>query len=87
VSTSSPSLAREASAARWPGILPTSLQIRLFGRRLQSSPPELPVDPVLGDHLYWRRDYDRMFAATGFSLRSEHLYPRTRAFLVTAKQL
>jgi SAM-dependent methyltransferase len=67
------------------GSLPASLQVRLFGPSLQQSPAELPVDPVLGDHLYRRRDYDRMLAATGFSLRSERLYPRTRAFLATAE--
>ena len=64
--------------------LPASLQVRLFGRSLRQPPPELPVDPVLGDHLYWRGDYDRMFAATGFSLRAERVYPQTRAFLATA---
>lgn len=64
--------------------VPDSLQVRLFGRSLRQPPTELPVDPVLGDHLYWRRDYDRMFASTGFSLRSEHVYPHTRAFLAAA---
>lgn len=67
------------------GSLPATLQVRLFGPSLQQSPAELPVDPVLGDHLYRRGDYDRMLAATGFSLRSERLYPRTRAFLATAE--
>jgi ubiquinone/menaquinone biosynthesis C-methylase UbiE len=65
------------------GSLPAALQMRLFGRIVGRS-PELAVDPVLGDHLYFRRDYYRMFSAAGFSLRSEHLYPRTRAFVVTA---
>jgi ubiquinone/menaquinone biosynthesis C-methylase UbiE len=63
--------------------LPEPLQMRLFGRTVPPE-PELPVDPLLGDHLYRRGDYRRMLAATGFSLCLERVYPHTRAFLATA---
>jgi ubiquinone/menaquinone biosynthesis C-methylase UbiE len=65
--------------------LPALLQTRLFGRVVPRSPgsPEVPVDPILGDHYYRRRDYQEMLAAAGFSLRSEHVYPQTRSFLAT----
>jgi ubiquinone/menaquinone biosynthesis C-methylase UbiE len=64
--------------------LPAPLQVRLFGRIVPKS-PEFPVDPVLGDHYYTRPDYDRMFTAAGLSLRSEHVYEQTCAFIATAK--
>jgi SAM-dependent methyltransferase len=64
--------------------LPASLQVRRFGRIIPRW-PELPADPVVGDHYYRRRDYHRMFAAAGFSLRSEKAYSRTRTFLATLK--
>ena len=64
--------------------LPARLQLRLFGRIVPRS-PELPVDPVVGDHHYLRRDYERMLAAAGFAMSSEHVYARTRAFRATLK--
>lgn len=62
--------------------LPAPLQFRLFG---ETVPPafDSPVDPVLGDHYWSRRDYRRMLRTAGFSLRSERAYPRTRTFLAT----
>lgn len=62
--------------------LPGSLQRRRFGRIVPRL-PELPADPVVGDHYYRRRDYHRMLAGAGFSVRSEHVYSRTRTFLAT----
>ena len=64
--------------------LPASLQLRLFGRLVPRS-PELPVDPVLGDHVYFRRDYREMLARAGFAVSSEHVYTRTRSFRATLK--
>lgn len=64
--------------------LPAFLQLRLFGRIVPRS-PQLPVDPVVGDHHYLRGDYKRMLAATGFSMGSERVYMRTRTFLATLK--
>jgi ubiquinone/menaquinone biosynthesis C-methylase UbiE len=64
--------------------LPAFLQVRLFGRIVRKS-PEFPVDPVLGDHYYARGDYRRMFAAAGLTLRSEHVYEQTCAFIANAK--
>jgi ubiquinone/menaquinone biosynthesis C-methylase UbiE len=72
-------LRREAAAS-----LPRTLQVRLLGRAVPQS-SELVVDPVLGDHHYRRHDYRRMLSRAGFALRSEHVYPRTRTFLATAK--
>lgn len=62
--------------------LPDSVQTRVFGGK-DPGPPEFPVDPVVGDHYYRRRDYRRMLAAAGFSLDSGRVYPRTYAFLAT----
>jgi SAM-dependent methyltransferase len=73
-------LSRRATVA---ASLPAFLQRRLFGG-VVSRLPELAVDPVLGDHYFYRDDYPRMFAAAGFSLRSERVYPQTLAFLATA---
>jgi ubiquinone/menaquinone biosynthesis C-methylase UbiE len=71
---------RRRAAAR----LPAFLQLRLFGRILPRS-PELPVDPVVGDHHYFRRDYQEMLARAGFAVSSEHVYTRTRSFRATLK--
>lgn len=63
--------------------LPAFVQVRLLGRIVPKA-SELPADPVLGDHYYRRRDYHRMLAAAGFSLRSERAYPATLTFLAVA---
>ena len=57
-------------------VLPRRAQARLMREPLRERPSlrptgaELvPVDPVMGDHVYTAREYERMFAAAGFGHR------------------
>ena len=56
-------------------LLPSSLQQRLLGgavdirRTVRPQGADLvPPDPVLGDHVYTRAEYQRLFAGTGFEM-------------------
>jgi SAM-dependent methyltransferase len=71
-----PRLRVRNSVASLLALLPSQLQTALFRRTLARRPllrHERPApDPVLGDHYYYRFDYERMFRRAGFTSHRVH---------------